>query len=259
MRAVLSHVLALLLTAGCSGGDLAKSDASSDIASPSDSNASSDLTGEATIETCQSISTEYHAALEKAAECTLGAAQQCTTLVVATFYCGCETFVNGSAEVLSSIYQRFQTARCQAGCVGLCADTRPATCQPDPTSSTGARCVPVQTDTAADAGADAKAAICEALRTAYGPAVKVAQECKVGAARQCTMPVFNAAPVCQCPFVVNDNLSGAFYSLDYQFRDAQCSATCLGPCSPSYNLSCQADPTSSTGGRCLPPTPDAGP
>ena len=41
---------------------------------------------------------------------------ECTTLVVASFYCGCETFVNGSADVLSSILQRFQTARCQAGC-----------------------------------------------------------------------------------------------------------------------------------------------
>jgi hypothetical protein len=167
--------------------------------------------------------------------------------------------VNGSADILSSIEQQFQTARCQAGCTGSCADTRPAACQPDPRSSTGARCVAIQTDTAADAGADAKAVVCDALRMAYGAAVQVAQECKVGAAQQCTMRVFNAAPVCQCPFVVNDNLSGAFYSLDYQFRDAQCSASCLGPCTPSYNLSCQADPTSSRGGRCLPPAPDAGP
>jgi hypothetical protein len=119
--------------------------------------------------------------------------------------------------------------------------------------------VPLQTDNAADAGADAKAAICEALRTAYRAAVQVAEECTIGAARQCAQRVFNAAPVCQCPFVINDNLSGAVYSLGYQFQDAQCSAGCLGPCSPSYNLSCQADPTSPTGGRCLAPTPDAGP
>jgi hypothetical protein len=190
----------------------------------------------------------------KASECSLGAAQQCLTLVAATFYCRCETFVNGSADVLSSIDGRFQSARCQAGCAGSCADTRPATCQPDPTSSTGARCVRLQTDTAADAGADAKAAICEALHTAYAAAVQVAQECTVGAARQCTQLVSNAALACQCPFVINDNLSGALYSLDDQYRFAQCSFGCLGPCPPSNTLSCQADPTSSTGGRCLPPT-----
>jgi hypothetical protein len=258
MRAVLSHVLVLLLTAGCSGGGLAKSDASSDVASPSSFDASSDLVGEATIETCQSISTEYHSALEKAAECTLGAAQQCTKLVVASFYCRCEAFVNGSADVLSSIDERFQAARCQAGCTGACADTQPATCQPDPTSSTGARCVPVQTDNAADAGADAKAAICDAIRTAYGAAVQVAEECKVGAAQQCTQRIFNAAPLCQCLLVFNDNLSGALYSLDDQFRYAQCSSGCFGPCPPVSTTSCQADPTSSMGGRCLPSAPDAG-
>jgi hypothetical protein len=263
MRAFFSHVLVVLLAAGCTGGGLAKGDASADVAPASSpeasSEASSELTGEATVEICQSISTEYHAALEKAAECTLGAAQQCMQLAVATFYCRCEIFVNGGADVLSSIDERFQTARCPAGCAGACADTRPATCQPDPTSSTGARCVPIQTDTAVDAGADAKEAICGAIRAAYGAAVQVAEECKVGAPQQCTQRVSGASAACQCPFIVNDNLSGALYSLDDQFRYAQCSAGCLGPCPPPGVAICQPDPTSATGGRCGPPAPDAGP
>jgi hypothetical protein len=99
------------------------------------------LGGGPTPELCQSISTDYESALMKAKECTLGAAQQCTKLVTASFYCRCQSFVEGDTSNLSAIASRFESSGCDTGCQGSCVQPKAATCQSDPTSSTGGRCL----------------------------------------------------------------------------------------------------------------------
>lgn len=115
-------VMSVLLVVGCSGG-------------------------QSTVDTCESISTQYESALMKAEECTLGGPpKQCTTSVIGSFYCECMVFVNGDTSNLASISGRFDAAGCTHGCMGLCANEPAASCQADPTSSTGARCLRVQPD-----------------------------------------------------------------------------------------------------------------
>jgi hypothetical protein len=102
---------------------------------------------------CESISAEYATAVQNSEECTLGAPQQCTRVAAASFFCRCEVFVNGSLDTLAGIDQRFTAAGCQSGCFGSCDTLRATSCQPDSTSSTGARCVHAQPDGGPDASA----------------------------------------------------------------------------------------------------------
>jgi len=131
------HVLRcsfLFLMAGCSGGGLSK-----------DGGTSTDgMSDQSKADLCESISTEYETALMKAEECTLGASHQCAQTGIASFFCQCHVVVNGDTAALAAISGRFDAAGCTHGCIGICIDETVATCQPDPTSSTGGRCLRAQ-------------------------------------------------------------------------------------------------------------------
>jgi hypothetical protein len=115
----------VLLAVGCSGGNTS-ADGASD---------------QSKADTCEAISTEYQTALMKAEECTLGAAHQCTQTGIASFFCQCHVVVNGDIATLAAISSRFDAAGCIHGCIGTCIDRTTASCQADPTSSTGGRCL----------------------------------------------------------------------------------------------------------------------
>jgi hypothetical protein len=95
-------------------------------------------------DTCLTISTDYATAREKAKECTLGTANPCTKTVIASFYCQCHILVSGDTAPLAAIEARFTAAGCPSMCTGACAMETAASCQTDPTSSTGGRCLPAQ-------------------------------------------------------------------------------------------------------------------
>jgi hypothetical protein len=90
---------------------------------------------------CQALSTDYAAAVSKAEECTPGATNPCTRPLAKTFYCRCMEYVAGDTTAAATLDARFTAASCLAGCTGKCIGLSPASCQPDPTSSTGARCI----------------------------------------------------------------------------------------------------------------------
>jgi hypothetical protein len=120
----------VLLAIGCSGGNT-NVDGASDRSN---------------TDVCETISTEYQTALMKAEECTVGTAHQCAHAGIASFFCQCHVVVNGDGADLAAISGRYDAAGCMHGCIGICIDEKVATCQADPTSSTGGRCLPVQPD-----------------------------------------------------------------------------------------------------------------
>ena len=120
----------VLVALGCAGGNT-NMDAASD---------------QSKVDMCESISTEYETALMKAEECTLEASHQCTQTGIASFFCSCHTVVNGDTANLAAIGARYDAAGCMRVCIGTCVNETAASCQPDSTSSTGGRCLPLRSD-----------------------------------------------------------------------------------------------------------------
>jgi len=89
---------------------------------------------------CADIQQAYADALLKAQECTVGASDQCSVQVRASFWCQCTTFANGGAETLAAIAGQYQAAGCQSVCNGSCVQLQNLVCVADTTSATGGRC-----------------------------------------------------------------------------------------------------------------------
>jgi hypothetical protein len=97
------------------------------------------------LDECGAIDIKYPQEVNKATECTLGAADQCTKQIALWPDCQCPSFANGDTAVLTSLLQRYQELGCEtAGCTVDCREPVPSTCEADATSSTGARCVPIR-------------------------------------------------------------------------------------------------------------------
>jgi hypothetical protein len=92
--------------------------------------------------TCTEVSQAYSDAVLKAQECTVGAVDQCSIQVRASFWCNCMTWVNGGATMLATLANQYQALGCQSVCNGICAQPQSLECQADTTSSTGGRCKP---------------------------------------------------------------------------------------------------------------------
>jgi hypothetical protein len=93
---------------------------------------------------------------------------------------------------------------------------------------------------------------CGDISQAYQDAVLKAQECTVGASGQCAVQV-RASFWCNCMTWVNGSAT-TLASLANQYQAAGCQSVCNGTCVQPQALECTADPTSSTGGRCKPPS-----
>lgn len=89
---------------------------------------------------CADLENAYRDLLSSAGQCTLGADNQCGVKVAASFFCNCTTKVNGHADDLAAIFDRYRAADCLTPCNGSCLQARAFACQADSTSSTGARC-----------------------------------------------------------------------------------------------------------------------
>jgi len=89
---------------------------------------------------CSDIQQAYADALRKAQECTVGASDQCSVQVRASFWCDCTTFANGGDQMLAAIASQYQAAGCQSVCNGICVQHQSLACLADPASSTGGRC-----------------------------------------------------------------------------------------------------------------------
>ncbi len=108
-------------------------------------------------------------------------------------------------------------------------------------------------DTGVDApGHDASpdGAICSGIMTEYAAALKIAQECTLGATNQCALQV-RAGFFCSCTTFANSNADG-LSAIVTRFQDNGCLNLCAGICTMLRAAGCLADTTSSTGGRCLP-------
>jgi hypothetical protein len=92
--------------------------------------------------TCDDVSRAYDDAIVKAQECTVGAANQCSVQVRASFWCNCMTWVNSDTTTLASLANQYQALQCRSVCNGVCAQPRSLDCLADATSSTGGRCTP---------------------------------------------------------------------------------------------------------------------
>jgi hypothetical protein len=94
-------------------------------------------------------------------------------------------------------------------------------------------------------------AVCDSLSANYQAAVRVGQECTVGANDQCAVQV-RAGFFCQCTTFVNTGADTlAAIAADYQASG--CLTVCGGICAQVRALNCLADTTSPTGGRCQVP------
>jgi hypothetical protein len=91
---------------------------------------------------CDDVSQAYSDAVLKAQECTVGAANQCSVQVRASFWCNCMTWVNGNTGPLTVLANQYQELQCRSVCNGLCIQPTSLECQADATSSTGGRCKP---------------------------------------------------------------------------------------------------------------------
>ena len=114
---------------------------------------------------------------------------------------------------------------------------------------------PVPNDASADQSADgstpdvtADAAVCDSIRSDYATALASAQECTVGAPNQCTVQV-RAGFFCGCTTYANGS-ADTLAAIAANFQADGCATPCIGTCVALQALSCVADKTSSTGGRC---------
>jgi hypothetical protein len=98
---------------------------------------------------------------------------------------------------------------------------------------------------------DGAAASCQDIAQAYSDAVMKAQECTIGRTGQCTFQV-RASFWCNCMTWVNGG-TNTLTTIANQYTAAGCQSVCTGICVQPQALTCQADTTSSTGGRCLAP------
>ncbi len=97
---------------------------------------------------------------------------------------------------------------------------------------------------------------CQAISTEYATAIAKARECPVGGANTCTKSVIGSF-WCQCHVLVSgptDNLT----AIAARFDAAGCVGSCTGSCIMARAERCEADATSSTGGRCVAYDPDGG-
>jgi hypothetical protein len=98
---------------------------------------------------------------------------------------------------------------------------------------------------------------CESISTQYESALMKAEECVLGGPSQCTRSVIGDF-YCQCMVFVNGD-TDTLATISGRFKAAGCQSGCRGLCAREVPASCQADSTSSTGGRCLSVQPDGGP
>jgi hypothetical protein len=99
---------------------------------------------------------------------------------------------------------------------------------------------------------------CESISTQYESALMKAEECTLGGpSQQCTTSVIGSF-FCECMVFVNGDTAN-LASISARFNAAGCKSGCMGSCARETTASCQADSTSSTGGRCLSVQPDGGP
>jgi len=100
-----------------------------------------------------------------------------------------------------------------------------------------------------DAGSPAdRAALCESIASEYANAVMAAQACTVGAASQCQVSV-RAGFFCNCTTFVNGGADG-LAAIAARYTASGCTSFCNGTCVQVQSLSCLADTSSPTGGRC---------
>lgn len=139
-------ILAVILVGACSSSlQYRTPDADTDSGSPAGGDggaidAPADVPPDGTA--CEDLQRAYYDAVLLLQECTIGASGQCGVQVRASFFCNCTTSVNGGADTLAAIADRYQAAGCRDLCNGTCAQPRALTCQPDATSATGGRCQP---------------------------------------------------------------------------------------------------------------------
>jgi hypothetical protein len=98
---------------------------------------------------------------------------------------------------------------------------------------------------------DGPGSTCSDIQQAYAVAVLAAQECTVGAADQCGVQVVGNF-WCNCMTYANGG-ADTLMAIANQYRAAGCQSVCNGSCTQLQTLSCQADATSPTGGRCQRP------
>jgi hypothetical protein len=103
---------------------------------------------------------------------------------------------------------------------------------------------------AGDAGDDERpdANVCNDIADQYAAAVLVAQECNLGDLVSCAIQV-RASFWCDCVTYVNGGVD-TLNALVAQFQSAGCKSGCTGICLQTAPLTCLADATSPTGGRC---------
>jgi hypothetical protein len=92
--------------------------------------------------------------------------------------------------------------------------------------------------------------MCLAISTEYATALAKAGECTPGAANTCTKPVL-ASFYCRCQTFVSGPTAN-LTAIAARFDAAGCVSLCTGLCAMPTGATCQADATSSTGGRCVP-------
>jgi hypothetical protein len=102
----------------------------------------------------------------------------------------------------------------------------------------------------ADGGPDGATSACVDIQQAYADALKKAQECSVLTPNQCGIQV-RAGFWCNCSTWVNGD-TDTLAVIANQYTATGCQTPCMGTCVQPQGLSCQADSTSSTGGRCQP-------
>jgi hypothetical protein len=95
---------------------------------------------------------------------------------------------------------------------------------------------------------------CARLPREYKAALPKTRECTVGAVHQCEQPAVEDL-YCQCNTAVNGP-TVEIQALRNRFRELGCPRFCSdgGLCSPTAQT-CRADPSSSTGGLCVPTMP----
>jgi hypothetical protein len=99
-------------------------------------------------------------------------------------------------------------------------------------------------------GASPDGGSCSDIQQAYAAALARAQECNLAASDACAIQV-RSGFFCNCTTMVNGGADTLAAIVD-QYQAAGCLTTCGGVCAQPRAFSCQADTTSSTGGRCLP-------
>jgi hypothetical protein len=92
---------------------------------------------------------------------------------------------------------------------------------------------------------------CDDIQQAYADALIKAQECTVGAAEQCSVQVW-AGFWCYCTTWANGG-ADTLTAIASQYQAAGCQSVCNGTCVQLQSLTCLADTTSPTGGRCQVP------